>query len=324
MLNFLYKYFLRKILFLLNPETAHKVVESFLYLTPNKLFNIFFKYNFSKDTSTVIFGNNVPSPVGIAAGLDKDYKSTPKYLSLGFGFSVVGTTMINPRKGNPKPTLIREKSQGELVNALSFPSDGSYKILNRLKNYPSPRERIIISVSGTSEEEIIENLLLFQDFCFAVEINISSPNTTDLKKFVNHYSIRSILKKSRKVTNLPIFIKLPRLLEIEYYDELIKATQEFDQVGVVLCNTLPVTDSRLSVGNGGRSGKSLFDSTLSILKYVRKSFPEITILCSGGISSPDQAKMLLESGANALQIYTALIYEGPGIIKEINDSLRSN
>ena len=321
MLNFLYKYFLRKILFLLNPETAHKVVESFLYLTPNKLFNIFFKYNFSKDTSTVIFGNNVPSPVGIAAGLDKDYKSTPKYLSLGFGFSVVGTTMINPRKGNPKPRLIREKSKGELVNALSFPSDGSYKILNRLKNYPSPRERIIISVSGTSEEEIIENLLLFQDFCFAVEINISSPNTTDLKKFVNHNSIRSILKKSRKVTNLPIFIKLPRLLEIEYYDELIKATQEFDQVGVVLCNTLPVIDSRLSVGNGGRSGKSLFDSTLSILKYVRKSFPEITILCSGGISSPDQAKMLLESGANALQIYTALIYEGPGIIKEINDSL---
>lgn len=321
MLNFLYKYFLRKILFLLNPETAHKVVESFLYLTPNKLFNIFFKYNFSKDTSTVIFGNNVPSPVGIAAGLDKDYKSTPKYLSLGFGFSVVGTTMINPRKGNPKPRLIREKSKGELVNALSFPSDGSYEILNRLKNYPSPRERIIISVSGTSEEEIIENLLLFQDFCFAVEINISSPNTTDLKKFVNHNSIRSILKKSRKVTNLPIFIKLPRLLEIEYYDELIKATQEFDQVGVVLCNTLPVTDSRLSVGNGGRSGKSLFDSTLSILKYVRKSFPEITILCSGGISSPDQAKMLLESGANALQIYTALIYEGPGIIKEINDSL---
>ena len=321
MLNFLYKYFLRKILFLLNPETAHKVVESLLYLTPNKLFNIFFKYNFSKDTSTVIFGNNVPSPVGIAAGLDKDYKSTPKYLSLGFGFSVVGTTMINPRKGNPKPRLIREKSKGELVNALSFPSDGSYKILNRLKNYPSPRERIIISVSGTSEEEIIENLLLFQDFCFAVEINISSPNTTDLKKFVNHNSIRSILKKSRKVTNLPIFIKLPRLLEIEYYDELIKATQEFDQVGVVLCNTLPVTDSRLSVGNGGRSGKSLFDSTLSILKYVRKSFPEITILCSGGISSPDQAKMLLESGANALQIYTALIYEGPGIIKEINDSL---
>jgi len=321
MLNFLYKYFLRKILFLLNPETAHKVVESFLYVTPNKLFNIFFKYNFSKDTSTVIFGNNVPSPVGIAAGLDKDYKSTPKYLSLGFGFSVVGTTMINPRKGNPKPRLIREKSKGELVNALSFPSDGSYKILYRLKNYPSPRERIIISVSGTSEEEIIENLLLFQDFCFAVEINISSPNTTDLKKFVNHNSIRSILKKSRKVTNLPIFIKLPRLLEIEYYDELINATQEFDQVGVVLCNTLPVTDSRLSVGNGGRSGKSLFDSTLSILKYVRKSFPEITILCSGGISSPDQAKMLLESGANALQIYTALIYEGPGIIKEINDSL---
>ena len=324
MLNFLYKYFLRKLLFLLNPETAHKIVETLLYVTPNKIFNIFFRYNFNKDTSTIIFGNVVPSPIGIAAGLDKDYKSTPKYLSLGFGFSVVGTTMINPRKGNPKPRLIREKSKGELVNALSFPSDGSSKILQRLKNYPSPKERIIISISGSSEEEIVENLLLFKEYCFAVEINISSPNKSDLKKFVNRNSIKSILKKSRTVTNLPIFIKLPRLLEIEYYDELIKVTQEFEQVGVVLSNTLPVADTRLSVGNGGRSGKSLFDSTLSILKYVRKSFPEITIICTGGISSPEQAKMLLESGANALQIYTALIYEGPGIIKKINESLLSN
>ena len=324
MLNFLYKYFLRKLLFLLNPETAHKVVETLLYVTPNKIFNVFFRYKFNKDTSTTIFGNSVPSPIGIAAGLDKDYKSTPKYLSLGFGFSVVGTTMINPRTGNPKPRLIRDKSKGELVNALSFPSEGSSKILKRLKNYPSPKERIIISISGSSEEEIVENLLLFKDYCFAVEINISSPNTSDLKKFVNPNSIRSILNKSRTVTKLPIFIKLPRLLEIEYYDGLIEASQEFDKVGVVLSNTLPITDSRLSVGNGGRSGKSLFDSTLSILRYVRKSFPEITILCSGGISSPEQVKILLESGANALQIYTALVYEGPGLIKKINDSLLSN
>ena len=72
MLNFLYKYFLRKLLFLLNPETAHKVVETLLYFTPNKIFNVFFRYKFNKDTSTTIFGNSVPSPIGIAAGLDKD------------------------------------------------------------------------------------------------------------------------------------------------------------------------------------------------------------------------------------------------------------
>ena len=324
MLNFFYKYFFRKLLFLLNPETAHKVVETMLYVLPDKIFNIFFKYKFHNNTSTIIFDNVVPSPIGIAAGLDKDYKSTPKYLSLGFGFSVVGTIMINPRKGNPKPRLIREISKGELLNSLSFPSDGALEILKRLKNYPSPKERIIISVSGSSEEEIVENLSLFKDYCFALEINISSPNTSDLKKFVNSNSIRSILKKSRTATNLPIFIKLPRILEIEYYDELINATQEFDKVGIVLSNTLPISDSRLSVGNGGRSGKSLFDSTLSILKYVRKLFPEVTIICSGGISSPEQAKILLESGANALQIYTALVYEGPGIIKKINDRLSSN
>tara|TARA_E500000331_G_C17256037_1_gene713112 strand:- start:2031 stop:3005 length:975 start_codon:yes stop_codon:yes gene_type:complete len=321
MLNFAYKYFLRNLLFLFNPEVAHKLIENLLYIFPKNLFKFLFSYKFRPETSVVIFNNKIPSPIGIAAGLDKNFKSTPNYLSLGFGFSVVGTVMINPRVGNPKPRLIRDRAKNELVNSLSFPSDGSKAILKRLKNNPTPKERLIISVSGKTEDEIIENILLFKDYCFAIEINISSPNTSDLKKFVNEKSIKDILKKSRNVTKMPIFIKLPRIEEIGYYNKLIKPIRNFSDTGVVLSNTLPVSDSRLKVGNGGKSGESLFKSTLKILKYVRKSYPEIVIMCSGGISSPDNARILLREGANALQIYTSLVYQGPGIIKELNDGL---
>ena len=324
MLNFTYKYFLKRILFLLSPEVAHKLVENLLYLFPKNLFKFIFGYKFKSKISTQIFNNKIPSPIGIAAGLDKNFKSTPNYLNLGFGFSVVGTVMIDPREGNPKPRLIRDKSNNELINSLSFPSDGSKAILKRLNSNSTPKERLIISVSGNSEEEIIKNILLFESYCFAVEINISSPNTSDLKKFVNEKSIYNILNKSRKVTKIPIFIKLPRIDEINYYEELIRPLKKFPDVGVVLSNTLPIDDNRLKVGKGGKSGSSLFESTLKILRYVRKSHPEIVIMCSGGISTSEQSRILLNEGANALQIYTSLVYKGPGIIKELNNGLLNN
>ena len=123
---------------------------------------------------------------------------------------------------------------------------------------------------------------------------------------------------------MPIFIKLPRIDEINYYEELIRPIKKFLDVGVVLSNTLPIDDKRLKVGKGGKSGASLFESTLKILRYVRKSHPEIVIMCSGGISTSEQARILLNEGANALQIYTSLVYKGPGIIKELNDGLLNN
>ena len=322
MLNFAYKYFLKKLLFLFSPEIAHKLVEELLYFFPNNLFKLLFGYKFNPKTSIKLFNNEIPSPIGLAAGLDKNYKSTPNYLNLGFGFSVVGTVMIDPREGNPKPRVLRDKSNKELLNALSFPSDGSKAIIKRLNNNPSPKERLIISISGKSEEEIIQNLLLFQNYCFAIEINISSPNTLDLKKFVNKESINSIISKVRNVTEIPIFIKLPRISDLKYYKEIIEPIEKNKNIGVVLSNTLPVEDKRLKVGKGGRSGQSLFKSTLEILKVVRKSYPNITIICSGGISTPEQVKVLIDEGANAIQIYTSLVYEGPGLIKGLNDSLK--
>ncbi len=319
-LDLSYKYLIKKILFLLPPEMAHIIVENFLYFAPNFLF----KNKFNELTEIKLFGKKIPSPIGVAAGLDKNCKSSDKYLNMGYGFSVVGTVMKNPRKGNPKPRLIRLINEKSLLNSLSFPSDGSEVILKRLKRLKNVKDRIIVSVSGLNEDEIIQNILIFKDHCFGFEINISSPNTNDLKKFINPESVHSIITKARNVTDDPILIKLPRVEDLEIYENILKVISKFNKTGVVIANTKPISDSRLKVGGGGKSGTPLFSDTLKILDYLRPKFKDTVIICSGGVSSFEDAKKLLESGANAIQVYTALIYEGPGIAKKINEQLKNS
>ncbi len=315
-----YKYLIKKILFLFPPEMAHIIVENFLYFAPNFLFN----NKFCESTSITLFGKKIPSPIGIAAGLDKNCKSSNKYLNMGYGFSVVGTVMNNPRKGNPKPRIIRLINEKSLLNSLSFPSDGAEVILKRLRRVKNAKDRIIVSVSGLNEDDIIQNILVFKDHCFGFEINISSPNTKDLKKFINPESVYSIITKARNVTDAPILIKLPRVENLEIYENILKAISKFNKTGIVIANTKPIRDSRLKVGNGGKSGPPLFSETLKILNYLRPKFKDAVIICSGGVSNFEDAKKLLESGANAIQVYTALIYEGPGIAKKINSQLKNS
>lgn len=325
-LDLVYKYLIRRVLFLFPPEAAHVLVENFLFFAPKFLF----RNKFHESTKTILFGETVPSPIGIAAGLDKNCKSSDKYLNMGFGFSVVGTVMKNPRKGNPKPRLIRLINEKALINSLSFPSDGSEAILKRLKKLKNFKDRIIVSVSGSNEDEIMENISYFNGHCFGFEINISSPNTKDLKKFINPESVNSIISKARNITDAPVLIKLPRIFdlpvhldELVVYEDILRIVSMYKKSGVVLANTRPINDDRLKVGSGGKSGKPLFDTTLLLLNHLRPKF-NIPIICSGGVSNFNDAKKLLESGADAIQIYTGLIYEGPGIARKINTELKDS
>ena len=145
-----------------------------------------------------------------------------------------------------------------------------------------------------------------------------------MKKFINPESVYSIITKARNVTDAPILIKLPRVENLEIYENILKAISKFNKTGIVIANTKPIRDSRLKVGNGGKSGPPLFSETLKILNYLRPKFKDAVIICSGGVSNFEDAKKLLESGANAIQVYTALIYEGPGIAKKINSQLKNS
>ncbi|MBM01210.1 MAG: hypothetical protein CL762_00610 [Chloroflexi bacterium] len=325
-LDLVYKYLIRKILFLFPPEVAHVLVENFLLFAPKFLF----RNKFHESTKTTLFGETLPSPIGIAAGLDKNCKSSDKYLNMGFGFSVIGTVMKKPREGNPKPRLIRLVNEKSLINSLSFPSDGSEIILKRLKKLKNVKDRIFVSVSGSNEDEIMENITYFNGYCFGFEINISSPNTKDLKKFINPQSINSIISKTRNLTDVPVLIKLPRIFDLPVrlddlvvYEDILRVVSMYKKTGVVIANTRPVNDNRLKVGSGGKSGKPLFDTTLFLLNHLRPKF-HIPIICSGGVSNFDEVKKLLESGADAIQIYTGLIYEGPGIARKINTELKNS
>ena len=317
----MYKTIIRPFLFSFTPEFSHKIVENILFFTPEFFTKIFFYNKEDSRLAVNLFGKLFLNPIGVAAGLDKDCKTASHYINMGFGYSVVGTVMTEPRKGSEKPRLIRNNKEQSLLNSLSFPSDGAKVIKNRILRLAKYKEKILVSVAGISMEDVIRNIKTFKGDCFAFEINISSPNSEKLKSFNNPESIESILKNVRGITPNPILIKLPRLEDLSLYTELIYPMTKFKNVGVVLANSLPIEENVLKAGRGGKSGKPLFASTLNILKIVRSEFPEICIVCSGGIFSPQDVWGLLEEGANAVQMYTSIIYEGPGIAKKLKKGL---
>ena len=244
---FIYKKIIRPILFILPAEFAHNLVEYILALIPSWVTKFLFSGK-SENININLFGNKLSSPIGIAAGIDKDCKTSHHYINMGFGFSVVGTVMSKPRYGNPKPRLLRIKKDQSIINSLSFPSDGSEKILNRLKKRVNYKKQLIISVSGAEVKDILNNVIKFQNYCFAIEINISSPNTKNLKNFVNPNSVELIIKEVRKITQMPLLFKLPRISNYSEYYDLISVISDHLSVGLVLSNSLPVDDKRLKVG----------------------------------------------------------------------------
>ncbi len=317
---YIYKKIIRPILFILPAEFAHNLVEYILTLIPSQVTKFLFSFQ-DEDMNINLFGNKLPSPIGIAAGIDKDCKTSHHYINMGFGFSVVGTVMSEPRYGNPKPRLLRIKKDQSIINSLSFPSDGSEKIVDRLKKMVNYKNQLIISVSGAEVSDILNNIIKFQNYCFAIEINISSPNTKNLKTFVNQNSVELIIKEVRKITKIPILFKLPRISNYNEYFDLISVINDHSSVGLVLSNSLPVDDKRLKVGSGGKSGKDLFANTLNALKTVRKEFPNTTIISCGGVSTVDDVRLLIENGANAVQMYSAVVYEGPLVAKDIKNKI---
>ena len=319
----IYKSIIRPLLFSLPPEMSHSIVENLLFYSPSNITKTLFRNQVNSLLEIEIFGQKFSSPVGLAAGLDKNCKTSQHYLNMGFGFSVVGTVMKHPRLGNKKPRLLRLNNEEALINSLAFPSEGSGVIFNRINKLQSIKNKLIVSVSGILEDEILYNVEYFKGQCFGFEINISSPNTNDLSLLVNQVSIKSLSEKVRRITDDPIFFKLPRFEDLNLYRDLVGTMESFPKIGVVLTNSLPVDDKRLKVGRGGKSGRPLFEDTLNILRAVRKEFPEIPIISCGGINSAEDVFTLLESGATAIQLYTSLIFNGPFIANKINSKLLS-
>lgn len=317
-----YKSLILPILQLINPEFSHLIAEKFFQLPFFKIFTpILFKSK-SKKTSTNVLGIELSSPIGLAAGYDKNCKILNPLLSLQFGFVTGGTITLEERFGNPKPRLFHLAKEKSLINSLGFPSLGLEKINKNLQI--DHDNSIFLSVSGINEDEIIECIKTLENKTEVFEINISSPNTEGLRLFHNHSELSKLIEKIKNISKNKILIKLPPWLESEkqIFLDLGKTAILSGADGLVVANSLPTNDEKLAVGKGGKSGKVLTSNTLRMIAETRSSLgPGPIIVACGGIFDSKDVWNALALGADLCQGYTGFIYEGLLYAYNINKGL---
>lgn len=318
-----YKRTLRPLLFSVPPDWSHNFGE--FVFRRKLLWRLLEPYFGTKFPSlaTNIAGIAISSPVGVAAGCDKDCRFLGSLLSLGFGYVVGGTVTVAPQPGNPRPRLLRKPDVQGIINSLGFPSDGSEIVSRRLKKTRSQPK--IISVSGITQDQIIADLAVLEPHVDASEVNISSPNTDGLATFHAPIVLKDLLERLNDVRTKPLFVKIPPYGNERTQPEvlsLISIIKDAGVNGVTVANTHPTLAPELAVGKGGLSGKPVFDTMLQMVKDIRREAGQgLVINACGGIFSTIDAISALKAGADSIQIYTGLIYEGPGIARRINQGL---
>ena len=275
----------------------------------------------------------IKNRLGLAAGLDKNARLINEFDNIGFGFIEVGTITPKAQYGNPKPRIKRLISNESLLNSLGFPNEGVKAIKSRLKKVS---EDICLGVNigpnkETAPEELVNDYLLcykevfeYADF---VTINISSPNTPNLRSLHNIENfkavINAILSERNKHQKKPkVFIKISPDEQSNIYKDLIETINNSEIDGVIISNTSNSQNLKesLNVGHlpGGISGKSLKNSSNKILKEIKTMINEEKIIVAvGGIFDVDSYNEKFELGADLVQMYTGLIYEGPNLVKRI-------
>ncbi len=275
---------------------------------------------------TDLAGLALPSPLGLAAGFDKDCKVLRPVLSLGFGFATGGTVTLSARPGNPKPRMIRVPDRKAVMNSMGFPGAGLEPALKRLSKAQKKRSRIMLSIAGTIEDEIVECLVRSQDLAAGIELNISSPNTAGLRVFHETGRLRALLEDLVGKKKVPLFVKLPPWpRDDDSRREILTLGETAVDAGVdglVVANTHPIESNQLAVGRGGLSGAPLFEHTeLMIADVQARVQGEAKIIACGGVSTAEHVWRLIALGASAVQLYTSFIYEGPGLPARINKRL---
>ena len=324
----LYKRVARPVLFKLPPELAHNSVAWLLrrFVTRKALRALSSPDDVQDPRLRVdIAGLEFPSPVGLAAGLDKNCEILPVMMGLGFGYVVGGTVMHAARAGNPSPRLVRRTSEQSLINSMGFPSKGMVKARRNLRRLGSRSKPLVVSVSGLTLSELVACHAAMEPLADAVELNISSPNTNALRNYQDPAVFADLLERVNGSRSKPLFVKLP------YYSDpqdrelvlsLVRIARKRGVDAVTAPNTTPVTNPMLATGKGGLSGRAVFEDTLRIVREVRSEAGRgMAINASGGISSAEDTYRALEAGADTVQMFTALVYEGPGVVAAINRGL---
>jgi dihydroorotate dehydrogenase len=259
-------------------------------------------------------GVRLPNPIGLAAGFDKSCRHLDALGRLGFGFVVGGTITRAPRKGNPKPRIVRSRRRGAIVNSMGLPNPGAEAAAANLARARRTAPRFA-SVADEDLEAAAAAVELLAPHVDGFELNASSPNAP-WRHDAAHMG--TLLTAFRERTDVPVLLKMPPFTSAEERAtvlDLARAAVDAGAQGLICSNTIPVEEARLGAGRGGLSGAPLRELTPQIVSEVTAATGRsVPIVACGGIFTTEDVRACLDAGATAVQLYTGLIYRGPGIV----------
>ena len=279
--------------------------------------------DFPASLRTTVAGLDFPTPVGLAAGFDKNAEVAEQMLSLGFGFVEVGTLTLRPQPGNPRPRLFRLREDQAVINRLGFNNRGQPDAFQRLIECSHMHGVIGVNVGANKDgsdriADYVAGVRAMAPVAKYLTINISSPNTPGLRGLQDEGALDELLAAVQTVrANKPIFLKVAPDLGDGDPERIVRAALDHKIDGIIVSNTTvsrPPLKSRHGTEAGGLSGAPLKPLALETLrKFRRASAGEIPLIGVGGIASADDAWERIRAGASLVQLYTAMVYEGPHI-----------
>ena len=325
---------LKKILFKLDPETAHSLAEFAFRFSGNFDFilNLISK-NFSYKDEILkqnIFDLEFANPIGIGGGFDKNATMTKALNSLGFGFLEYGTFTPKPQSGNAKPRLFRLVEEESLQNAMGFNNEGSQTIAKRVEKIYPFKAPLIANIGKnkiTPNEEALKDYEIltseFKDLCDIFVINISSPNTPNLRDLQDEKFIKDIFETMKSITAKPILLKIAPDMSFGKAIDLCSCAVQNGANGVIINNTsIDYSLTPNAKDFGGLSGKLITKKSKELFKAVANElFGETILISCGGIDNGKEAYERIKMGANLVEIFTSFIFKGPSVTKNINSKL---
>lgn len=275
---------------------------------------------------TSLAGMALPNPVGLAAGFDKNAQTLPHIFRQGFGFAEVGTITPKPQAGNPKPRVFRVPSHEAVINRLGFNNDG---LDAAVRNLQKPQHGIVganIGKNKTSEDAVadyVTGLRGVYDDCDYITVNISSPNTAGLRDLQQGDALAELLSalletRATFATRKPLFVKIAPDMDDAQLETVVGLAQDKALDGLIISNTTIARPEGIPDQQGGLSGKPLFaPSTEMLRKAYALSDGKLPLIGVGGIASAEDAYTKIKAGATAVQLYSALVYQGFDLITDI-------
>ncbi len=296
-----------------------------------------------------LFGLRFTNPIGLAAGMDKCGEAVPTWAALGFGFAELGGVTWLAQPGNPTPRIFRAVSEEAIVNRMGFNNPGAEALAEKLKQWRAmgrwPKHPVGINLGKSkvtpldkAAEDYANSFRALRDLADFFVVNVSSPNTPNLRQLQDKAALDEILAAIQEVQGLkskgsspkPILVKVAPDLSFEALDEILELVGSRNIAGIVATNTTiarPVTEDvaaqRVYAETGGLSGRPLRARSTEVIRHLyRQTRGKLPIIGVGGIFTAEDAWEKITAGASLVQVYTGLVYQGPNIAKELVTGLR--